>query len=515
MDLTFGQFDSLFQFHTALLAPWSSESRYHSLVERLDLFPEDSNGSRKMFVSTEATKDENGDEGTAAVNASILMRSEGVRRRFIQQLVERRELEDVVSRQRILRVDQLGQKTKHTRIETESIEPRKSARRISDIRGLAIREKEGKIRGDSSEEKVKRTIESTRREENVSEEKSFIDEPSSGDTDLSQKFELGEQVVRSKINEFSRIIIESRAAVLAERGSIKRIIDESKKRLWTEMQTDSKLRAQWTTDRQSKWEDLEMKRSQCIAEKTRINALKYSVAFADMKADINLNKKHFFFRVQKAKARIVENNRKRLEVKNQKIRDCNKLCMLRNRNIEIKLEVRDRRLKEIKWKRERLITAGSVETDPISSCHASVVDSHTSRSHVILEDEKEKTLFLESLNRHERVLQKLTLKACSYERPRKTPTQIEVDRYNDWKNQVQLKREHFTTLKQNREEEKRLSNQRLRDKSRSSLEQCTLLESMRRKMWNELDENRNKLVVNAALKRVSFIDELIPTLSLS
>jgi hypothetical protein len=133
----------------------------------------------------------------------------------------------------------------------------------------------------------------------------------------------------------------------------------------------------------------------------------------------------------------------------------------------------------------------------------------------MLEDQKEKTLFLESLNRHERVLQKLALKACSYERPRKTPTQIEVDRYNDWKNQVQLNREHFTALKQNREEEKRLANQRLRDKTRSSFEKCTVLESMRRKMWNELDETRNKLVVNAALKRVSFIDELIPTLSLS
>jgi hypothetical protein len=95
-----------------------------------------------------------------------------------------------------------------------------------------------------------------------------------------------------------------------------------------------------------------------------------------------------------------------------------------------------------------------------------------------------------------------------------TPAQVEVERAQNWKKQMLIQRENICCIKQKRLDGKRNDARRSREEMKRIHEMTIELDSKRCIAWTYSEKLRNAKVVNSALSRVSFIDELIPTLAL-
>lgn len=513
LELTFSQFDSLFQFHTSLLAPWSSDSRYHILVERLDLFPDDAMGSRKIFVSTEPTKDASASVEQAKGESSVLTRSESARKNYIQNLILRRNLEDIMCRQRIVRVEFLRDQLNQTTRKDGFAEGARGPNHIVDVKGVAVQKHLSKVQAVLIEKarKAERKTSSTTRA------------PAQPATITCQSLDVsifakGEQLFQSRLIEQGKVIAEFRFEYLSEKLSRRNFVESAKKKRWLEMQSDSVMGFRMKMEKIKVWDDMETKRDSKIIQKRTICASRYGLKINLTKTEIRLELKHLSNRIRESRARMLLVRREELEIKSRSKRDSQKLNIVRNRNIEIKLEIRDRKLKEIKWRSER-----EIDSNPkfIPSSGASVSESYASKKSsnitaLKIKEEAElaeKHAFLQTLERTER-MNDIFSRRPQLGSIKLTPAQVEVERAQNWKKQMLIQRENICCIKQKRLDGKRNDARRSREEIRRIHEITNELDSKRCIAWTYSEKLRNAKVVNSALSRVSLIDELIPTLAL-
>lgn len=478
MDLSYSDMEALFRFETSLIAPWKAEQRFHWITERLDLIVEEFQGPKKLYIAEQPAGDQSSSLAPEYQTNVILVKSEEARCRFLQSIGSRRSLEEIKSLHRLALLDRLNNEQSQSPKKTDLT----TNKHLDDVK-MKLLEKQKAIVKRIIDEKnlatspVKRA---TRKAEDIrSSDPQEVPDLSILPCEPTNKV----SETRIAIRNISLIIRDSFEKHRKDIRDKARSASEAKYRAWIKLQDDCKLRFEEGHSRQKLSADVEAKRSSNIAIRERERRKTFSETLSQQARDAGLDRKHFIRRVQEAKLRAHRERIRKLIELHQKRVDLEKIELLRNRNIEIKLEVRDRRVKEQRWKKERqqMHVNQQLPPEPLSARSHRTGSSAVSLSKRDREEQASlaigKAEFLKDLEREERIAKKLTAKGpVTFPQP---------DRYLLWKQEDNRKREARLQWKLDAEAQKR---EALRSKREHDIARFVLnaeLEELRAAKWRQ------------------------------
>ena len=317
-------------------------------------------------------------------------------------------------------------------------------------------------------------------------------------------------------------IVQERARHLNDQKTKLIILQESKKVMWSKMQDSAatRVRAQTLTDHVNR--DLEERRATNVFSMERGRRLRFAGELVERKKESMLKAKRFANRMADVKGKKQKERVFKLIEKFNARKDWEKTDLIRNRNVEIRMEARDRKLKEARWRKERLaLSAVSLTLEPATDGIGTlpeVTKTFKSGSSIVFKSEdedvaKERSEFLERVDRDERILEKMRMKD-SMEAGKKGSAQLEIERIQRWRQAELDKREALTNLKLANEAERRDAARAARELEVSKFHKIKHLEELRMQKWRVAESQSNSATVARANGCVGLVHQLIPCLTL-
>jgi hypothetical protein len=334
------------------------------------------------------------------------------------------------------------------------------------------------------------------------------------------------QSLVNALKQASREILIARDSLKQEQESMNRTLIAARGDKLLRLREECRARHASSAERSERIEALETKREKQISAKRQNadNAMAVTIKLEQDK--LNLDQKQRENRLREAKLMMLSMFAREAKRKFWHRKDQLKHQIRRDRNVEIRMEVRQRRLREAAWLKER--QRGSepdperfMSQEPKPNCNASIVESvktcKTASSKSVSKNSKqheelmqEKHEFLARVDRDERIREKLANKPAVHNL--KTPAQIEVDRFVEWKSKELEKRtrilESRLALIEAKASDAKLRKQKTLEAIRSNLE----LEERRKQLWTASEKQKNQEVVERAVSRVCGLEELIPSI---
>ena len=512
--VTYAVFDDLFKFNTALLAPGNVNGRYHHLIERICFCIDDFDGPKRVTLGAEPSYDRCDDVPESPRVSQSLVESDKVRGDFLDAIRGRQDLQELKSRQRLLKlreVQPLPVVYECSRVPPSDIV---ISCRVGDKKSTA--QSQPKTWGKSrTPNRCRPSI--SREQERPSSMPQDIPSDQSGDAFAPPAaLDAGLRLVSSEI-------LGRRSSAISAVQTGEEKLREAKHFAHTHLREMASKRAAQHTWRSNAHAKLERKRWTRISEKRKARDLRFMALLLNFQERSNLEQKQRLYRIGQAKLKTINTWKHKVAEKFLRKINASKLQTVRDRNVEIKLEVRQRRLKEAMWLRQMTGVDSEIErlavNEPKINSNASVIESvktyktgssSNMSKNLKLQDQllREKQEFTARMEREERLKEKLANKPVVYVHV--TPDQVEVQRYQAWKASELERRNRILTAKLGAMEQRAIEAANERENKHRAYMKHMELEDKRQKRWAVAEAQRDKDTVERAVSHVSGVHQLVP-----
>jgi hypothetical protein len=344
-------------------------------------------------------------------------------------------------------------------------------------------------------------------------------------SDLLDGFNAGTLFVKSLLTDSSRGI---RGKILKFRCEqelkLARVLDCKSCNL-TRIVHDIQARSEGRKAAQDRERRLNQKREINISQKQREFDQHMNTSLTRRKTQAVLGNKRLQIRILMRRSQIIEHLRANWISKQRRRINLAKLQAKREKNIETRIQERQRRVNENQWIKERQGDAiGSYVlglTEPKINAAASVVESiktsKTGSSAAVarrLQQEllQEKAEFLDRLDRRDRINAKISKKGIPT--TSKSPNEIEIDKFLAWKAAAISHEQRILDAKVNLTIGRMKEMSDTIDRAKKRWETTQSRDAMRALNWEKSERRRAIEVVEKAVKSTPTVGQLIPCLAI-